>query len=68
MSGTACIGPAGSGLPGPDPAAAGSPEEVAEVIRRYGKTGVDTVVLSPTAAEPHLDGVIELAAAARERL
>jgi alkanesulfonate monooxygenase SsuD/methylene tetrahydromethanopterin reductase-like flavin-dependent oxidoreductase (luciferase family) len=59
---------AASGAPGPDPVAAGSPEEVAEVIHRYAEAGVDTVVLSPTAAEPDLEGVIELAAAARERL
>ena len=59
---------AASGQPGPDPVAAGSPEEVAEVIHGYAEAGVDTVVLSPTAAEPDLDGVIELAAAARERL
>lgn len=59
---------AASGQPGPDPVAIGSPEEVAEVIHRYAEAGVDTVVLSPTAAQPDLDGVIELAAAARERL
>jgi alkanesulfonate monooxygenase SsuD/methylene tetrahydromethanopterin reductase-like flavin-dependent oxidoreductase (luciferase family) len=59
---------AASGPPGPDPVAAGSPGEVAEVIHRYAEAGVDTVVLSPTTAERDLDGVVELAAAARERL
>jgi hypothetical protein len=44
------------------------PEDVVEVIHRYAGAGVDTVVLSPTPAEPDLDGVLELAAAARERL
>ena len=51
-----------------EPAAAGSPEEVAEVIHRYAHAGVDTVVLSPTTDERDLDGVIKLAAAGRERL
>jgi alkanesulfonate monooxygenase SsuD/methylene tetrahydromethanopterin reductase-like flavin-dependent oxidoreductase (luciferase family) len=51
----------------PEPAA-GSPDEAAEVIHRYAGAGVDTVVLSPTEDERDLDGVIELAAAARERL
>jgi len=59
---------AASGLPAPDPVAAGPPGEVAEVIHRYADAGVDTVVLSPTAAESDLDGVLELAAAAREQL
>jgi alkanesulfonate monooxygenase SsuD/methylene tetrahydromethanopterin reductase-like flavin-dependent oxidoreductase (luciferase family) len=59
---------AGSGLTEPDSVAAGSPGEVAEMIHRYAAAGVDTVVLSPTAAEPDLEGVLELAAAARERL
>ena len=52
----------------PEPVAAGSPDEAAEVINRYAEAGVDTVVLSPTEDERDLDGVIELAAAARERL
>jgi alkanesulfonate monooxygenase SsuD/methylene tetrahydromethanopterin reductase-like flavin-dependent oxidoreductase (luciferase family) len=59
---------AASGMRAPDPVAAGSPEEVAEVIHRYAEAGVDTVVLTPTAAEQDLDGVVELAAAARRRL
>jgi alkanesulfonate monooxygenase SsuD/methylene tetrahydromethanopterin reductase-like flavin-dependent oxidoreductase (luciferase family) len=52
----------------PEPVAAGSPDEAAEVIHRYAEAGVDTVVLSPADDERDLDGVIELAAAARERL
>jgi len=48
--------------------AVGSPGEVAEVIHRYADAGVDTVVLSPTAAEADLEGVLELAAAVREQL
>lgn len=52
----------------PEPVAAGSPDEAAEVIRRYAESGVDTVVLSPTEHERDLDGVLELAAATRERL
>lgn len=52
----------------PEPMAAGSPDEAAEVIHRYAEAGVDTVVLSPADDERDLDGVIELAAAARERL
>jgi alkanesulfonate monooxygenase SsuD/methylene tetrahydromethanopterin reductase-like flavin-dependent oxidoreductase (luciferase family) len=59
---------AASGLPAPDPVAVGSPGEVAEVIHRYADAGVDTVVLSPTAAEADLEGVLELAAAVREQL
>lgn len=52
----------------PDPVAAESPDAAAEVIHRYAEAGVDTVVLSPTEHARDLDGVIELAAAARERL
>jgi alkanesulfonate monooxygenase SsuD/methylene tetrahydromethanopterin reductase-like flavin-dependent oxidoreductase (luciferase family) len=52
----------------PEPVAAGSPDEAADVIRRYAQAGADTVVLSPTEDERDIDGVIEFAAAARERL
>lgn len=54
--------------PVPDPPAAGSPAEVAEVLHRYAEAGVDTVVLSPTVDERDLDGIVELAAAARQLL
>jgi alkanesulfonate monooxygenase SsuD/methylene tetrahydromethanopterin reductase-like flavin-dependent oxidoreductase (luciferase family) len=59
---------AASGMAPPDPVAVGSPEQVAEIIHRYAEAGVDTVVLSPTAADPDLDGIVDFAAAARQRL
>jgi alkanesulfonate monooxygenase SsuD/methylene tetrahydromethanopterin reductase-like flavin-dependent oxidoreductase (luciferase family) len=52
----------------PEPVAAGSPDDAADVIYRYAQAGADTIVLSPADDERDIDGVIELAAAARERL
>jgi alkanesulfonate monooxygenase SsuD/methylene tetrahydromethanopterin reductase-like flavin-dependent oxidoreductase (luciferase family) len=57
-----------SGHPVPPVVATGTPAQVADVVRGYAAAGATTVAFQPAGADPDMDGLIDLAAAARAAL
>lgn len=57
-----------SGRPVRDALAAGTPADIAAMVRRYGEAGATTVVLQPAATEVDIEAFIRLAAQTREAL
>ena len=57
-----------SGRPVRDALAAGTPADIAAMVRRYSEAGATTVVLQPAATEVDIEAFIRLAAQTREAL